>query len=53
MRYNWDYYVKLAKQIAERIVTGEEMNKDGIRLIQVVNKQDMNTTDAFNTKHAR
>ena len=53
MRYTWDYYANLAKQIAKRIVTGDEVNKDGVRLIQVVYKQDMYATDALNKKYAR
>ena len=53
MRYTWDYYANRAKQIAKRIVTGDEVNKDGVRLIQIVYKQDMYATDALNMKYAR
>ncbi|MCF0117702.1 MAG: hypothetical protein HUJ61_06635 [Bacilli bacterium] len=53
MKYDWEHYASLAKTIAKRIVTGEEINQDGVRLVQIVYKQDMYATDALNMRYRK
>ena len=53
MAKSWDANAATAKQIAQRIVTGEEKNKQGIRLVHVVYRLDTFATDALNRKYSK
>ena len=52
MAKQWNVNAATAKQIAQRIVTGEEENKQGIRLVHVVYRLDTFATDALNMKYS-
>ena len=53
LRKQWQEYALKARQIAKRIVSGDEVNKDGVRLIVVTDKLDIYATEALNRKFSR
>lgn len=53
LRKQWQEYALKARQIAKRIVSGDEVNKDGVRLTVVTDKLDIYATEALNRKYSK
>ena len=53
LRKQWQEYALKARQISKRIITGDEVNRAGTRLIKVVDNLDIYATAALNTKYAQ
>ena len=52
MEHNWIYYAKLARKLARRVVTGDEVMKDGTRVLKAIDIQDIYATDTLNGQYS-
>lgn len=52
MEHNWIYYAKLARKLARRVVTGDEVMKDGTRVLKAIDIQDIYATDTLNDQYS-